>query len=100
MAEHDHCTRVGRRRPDRVGLTGHRVIMAAVAGALHLGTSGFAYDAWMNGVFYPKGLRLDGRLAYYASVFNAGEINYTFRRLPSDELFALWRAAPPHGVTF
>jgi len=34
-----------------------------MAGSFHLGTSGFAYDEWMHGVFYPEGVRPAGRLA-------------------------------------
>jgi uncharacterized protein YecE (DUF72 family) len=71
-----------------------------MAGSFHLGTSGFAYDEWLDGVFYPKGVRPAGRLTHYASVFNSVEINYTFRRFPSEQLFTGWRQAVPDGFTF
>ena len=40
-------------------------MMHAMAGAFHLGTSGFAYDEWRNGIFYPEGLKKDDMLDYY-----------------------------------
>ena len=74
--------------------------MAAMRGTLHLGTSGFGYDAWMDGVFYPKQVKAAGRLRYYAGVFNAVEINYTFRRFPEESLFTGWRDQVPEGFRF
>ncbi len=71
-----------------------------MAGSFHLGTSGFAYDEWMHGVFYPDSVRPAGRLAYYASVFNSVEINYTFRRFPSAGLFEGWRKQTPETFRF
>jgi uncharacterized protein YecE (DUF72 family) len=74
--------------------------MAAMGGTLHLGTSGFGYDAWMDGVFYPKEVKAAGRLRYYATVFNAVEIHYTFRRFPEESLFRGWRDQVPEGFRF
>jgi uncharacterized protein YecE (DUF72 family) len=71
-----------------------------MAGSFHLGTSGFAYDEWMHGVFYPDSVRPAGRLAYYASVFNSVEINYTFRRFPSAGLFEGWSRQTPETFRF
>jgi uncharacterized protein YecE (DUF72 family) len=71
-----------------------------MAGSFHLGTSGFAYDEWLDGVFYPAGVRAAGRLPYYASVFNSVEINYTFRRFPSAQLFEKWRDQTPESFRF
>ncbi len=71
-----------------------------MSGTLYLGTSGFAYAPWMNGVFYPPGLKPAERLSYYASVFTAVEINYTFRRFPTPELLAGWCAQTPLGFRF
>ncbi|MDB4870994.1 MAG: hypothetical protein JWL97_1998, partial [Gemmatimonadales bacterium] len=44
------------------------------------GTSGYAFKEW-KGAFYPKELKDDGMLGYYASKFPAVEINNTFYRL-------------------
>ena len=71
-----------------------------MGGTLYLGTSGFGYDAWMDGVFYPKDVKAAGRLSYYASVFNAVEIHYTFRRFPAESLFRGWRDQVPEGFRF
>jgi uncharacterized protein YecE (DUF72 family) len=64
-------------------------------GTLYLGTSGFAYDEWMHGVFYPEGLKARERLAYYASRFPSVEINYTFRRFPTEKTLTTWREQTP-----
>lgn len=49
---------------------------------LFIGTSGYDYPEW-RGVFYPSDLRRKDYLAYYASVFNAVELNVTFYRMPT-----------------
>ena len=64
--------------------------MSGVSGTLYLGTSGFAYDEWKHGAFYPEGLPASGMLAHYASVFRSVEINYTFRRFPSEKTLTGW----------
>jgi uncharacterized protein YecE (DUF72 family) len=67
-----------------------------VAGTLHVGTSGYVFDQW-KGVFYPEGLPPRRWLGYYASVLSSVEINYTFRRIPSEDVVARWRdETPPH----
>lgn len=69
-------------------------------GTLWLGTSGFAYDGWKHGVFYPEGLKNADMLSYYASVFPSVEVNYTFRRFPSEKSLANWRDQTPEGFRF
>jgi uncharacterized protein YecE (DUF72 family) len=71
-----------------------------MSGRLYLGTSGFAYPAWKHGVFYPEGLRDREMLAYYASRFPSVEINYTFRRFPTERTLATWREQTPEGFRF
>ncbi len=69
-------------------------------GTLYLGTSGFAYDEWGHGVFYPEGLRVRERLAYYSSRLSSVEINYTFRRYPSEKTLTTWRQEARPGFVF
>lgn len=68
--------------------------------ALYLGTSGFAYDEWGGGVFYPEGLPASGRLGHYATVFNSVEIIYTFRRYPRANTLAAWTRQTPGDFRF
>jgi uncharacterized protein YecE (DUF72 family) len=75
-------------------------MMPAMAGMLFAGTSGFAYDEWKHGVFYPEGVRNDRMLEYYASVMNSVEINYTFRHFPAEATLAAWRDRTPAGFRF
>lgn len=70
-----------------------------MAGTLYLGTSGFAYDMW-KGVFYPETTKNREMLPFYATKFNSVEINYTFRRFPSEEALTKWRDAVPDGFRF
>jgi uncharacterized protein YecE (DUF72 family) len=70
-----------------------------MAGTLYVGTSGFAYDEW-KGVFYPDGVRVKDRLSYYASRFPSVEINYTFRRFPSEKTVAGWAEQTPESFRF
>jgi uncharacterized protein YecE (DUF72 family) len=71
-----------------------------MAGTLYVGTSGFSYDGWKHGVFYPEGLKNREMLSYYASVFPSVEINYTFRRFPTEKSIASWRDETPEGFRF
>jgi uncharacterized protein YecE (DUF72 family) len=62
---------------------------------LRLGTSGYEYEHW-RGTFYPGDLSRKHWFAHYAQFFDSLEINNTFYRLPSPEVFAEWRRrAPP-----
>jgi uncharacterized protein YecE (DUF72 family) len=70
--------------------------IGGVAGTLHLGTSGFAYPEW-KGPFYPPDLRSKDMLGFYSSRFSSVEINYTFRRYPSEKTLATWRSQTPAG---
>ena len=71
-----------------------------MSGTLYIGTSGFAYDEWKHGVFYPEGLKNAEMLSYYSSRFPSVEINYTFRRYPSEKSVLAWRDGTPDGFRF
>jgi uncharacterized protein YecE (DUF72 family) len=68
-------------------------------GKLYAGTSGWAYPNWRPR-FYPQNLGPDKFLSYYASRLNAVEVNYTFRRLLTENLTAKWVAATPRDFQF
>ena len=71
-----------------------------MAGTLHLGTSGFAYEEWRHGVFYPEGVSASRMLSHYASVFESVEINYTFRQFPSEATLRTWLTQTPETFRF
>jgi len=62
-------------------------------------TSGFQYPEWRE-IFYPKDLSVTKMLAYYSQRFATTEINYTFRRLPSDKTLNNWLAQTPSQFRF
>jgi uncharacterized protein YecE (DUF72 family) len=66
---------------------------------LFIGTSGFAFDGWV-GPFYPEGTKPKAMLGHYASRLSSVEINYTFRRFPSEATLAGWIAQTPETFTF
>ncbi len=66
---------------------------------LRVGTSGWHYPHW-KGLFYPEGLRSAEWLAFYASRFDSVEINNSFYRLPSREVFSSWAGSVPPGFLF
>ncbi len=51
---------------------------------LLIGTSGYDYPEW-KGVFYPQELKRKDFLSYYATQFNALELNNTFYNMPTAE---------------
>jgi uncharacterized protein YecE (DUF72 family) len=61
----------------------------AATGTIHVGTSGFTYDDW-NGPFYPERVKGPERLSYYASRFDAVEINASFYRFPTGPMVEAW----------
>jgi uncharacterized protein YecE (DUF72 family) len=77
-----------------------RGMMPAMVGQLYLGTSGFAYDGWKHGVFYPEGLKNREMLSYYSSQLSSVEINYTFRRWPTEKSLTTWREQAREGFVF
>ena len=66
---------------------------------LFTGTSGFAYPSWKPG-FYPPKLPAAQFLRHYASRLNCVEINYTFRRIPSETTLEGWVNGTPPGFVF
>jgi uncharacterized protein YecE (DUF72 family) len=65
-----------------------------------IGTSGYVYRHWRNGVFYPAGLPAREELGYYASRFRTVELNNPFYRLPTAEMFQRWRDSTPPDFQF
>lgn len=66
---------------------------------LRIGTSGWVYRHW-QGLFYPAGLAAEQLLPFYAARFDTVEVNYSFYRLPSREVFVAWREATPPDFVF
>ncbi len=56
---------------------------------LFAGTSGYSYPKWKPD-FYPQKLAAKKFLEHYATRLNAVEINYTFRRTPSESTIENW----------
>ena len=69
------------------------------AGKLFVGTSGFAFKEW-KGPFYPEGTSDKKMLSYYSSKLGSVEINYTFRRMPSESTLQAWREQSSDGFQF
>jgi uncharacterized protein YecE (DUF72 family) len=70
-----------------------------VVGALHVGTSGWAYAKW-QGIFYPDDWPRNRDLEYYARIFDSVEVNNTFYRLPTPAQLDTWRRRTPDGFRF
>lgn len=68
-------------------------------GTVYAGTSGWAYPAWKP-AFYPPKLASAKFLGYYASRLNSTEVNYTFRRFPTEKLLSGWVDATPANFKF
>jgi len=68
-------------------------------GRLYAGTSGFAYPSWKPD-FYPREVPSSRFLEHYAGRLDCVEINYTFRRTPSESTLAGWLKATSDGFAF
>ena len=67
---------------------------------IFIGTSGYSYPHWGEGVFYPEGLKENKWLEYYCKFFNTVELNVTFYRLPSRNVFKSWYKRVPKEFYF
>jgi uncharacterized protein YecE (DUF72 family) len=77
---------------DPVPVWQHEIVIFA-------GTSGWAYASWKPD-FYPAKTASNKFLQHYATRLNSAELNYTFRRFPSQKLLAGWIEATPPGFRF
>ena len=66
---------------------------------LYVGTSGYSYKEW-KGSFYPATIPAKDMLSYYASRFQAVELNNTFYRLPQPGMIESWKSQVPDNFRF
>ncbi len=66
---------------------------------IHLGTSGWYYDDWVD-TFYPKDLEKSKWLSFYAQQFDTVEVNASFYRLPFENMVKGWRRKAPDDFLF
>ena len=67
---------------------------------IRIGCSGWNYQHWRNGVFYPPRLPPRRWLEFYARHFDTVEVNATFYRLPRESAVANWVRESPAGFLF
>jgi uncharacterized protein YecE (DUF72 family) len=67
---------------------------------IRIGCSGWNYQHWRNGVFYPPRLPPRRWLEHYAQHFDTVEVNATFYRLPRESAVANWVRESPPGFLF
>jgi uncharacterized protein YecE (DUF72 family) len=67
---------------------------------IRIGCSGWNYDHWRHGVFYPERCPARLWLDYYARSFDTVEVNATFYRLPRESAVANWVAESPPDFLF
>jgi uncharacterized protein YecE (DUF72 family) len=67
---------------------------------IFIGTSGYIYSHWEDGVFYPPGWPKSKKLEYYSKHFDTVELNNTFYRLPSEKTFESWYKRTPKNFIF
>jgi uncharacterized protein YecE (DUF72 family) len=60
-----------------------------------VGCSGWNYDSWRHGVFYPERCPSSRWLRYYAERFDTVEVNATFYRLPTRAAVQAWIEQTP-----
>src|SRR5258708_36543147 len=66
---------------------------------IYAGTLGWAYPSWKPG-FHPAKLASAKFLNHYATRLNTVEVNYTFRRFPTEKLLRGWIEATPPNFQF
>ncbi len=77
-----------------------RYPQSAIHSGVLIGTSGYNYPHWWNGVFYPSELPQRKWLEFYAEHFDTVELNVSFYRLPKKEVFEGWYKRAPKDFLF
>jgi len=67
---------------------------------LRIGTSGWCYKHWMDGVFYAPEVKRGGELVEYCKAFDCVEINSSFYHTPREATLVGWRQKTPEGFLF
>jgi len=67
---------------------------------VRIGSSGYNYPHWWNGVFYPSRLPQRKWLEFYTEFFSTVELNVSFYRLPGREVFGSWYKRTPKPFSF
>ncbi len=67
---------------------------------IRIGCSGWNYQHWRHGVFYPPRCAARDWLRFYARHFDTVEVNMTFYRLPRAPVVARWVAESPRDFLF
>jgi len=65
-----------------------------------VGTSGYTYRHWWDGVFYPRTLPQKEWLEFYSQFFDTVELNVSFYRLPNRNTFEGWYQRTPGRFHF
>jgi uncharacterized protein YecE (DUF72 family) len=68
--------------------------------ALRVGCSGWNYDSWKGGAFYPEGVPRRRWLEVYAESFDTVEVNSTFYGTPKQKTVEHWAEQVPDGFLF
>ncbi|MGJ0506814.1 MAG: DUF72 domain-containing protein [Methylocystis sp.] len=69
------------------------------SGHIHVGVGGWSFAPW-RGVFYPNDLPHARELDYASRHLTSIEINATFYRTQTPDIFSKWREATPSGFVF
>lgn len=69
-------------------------------GKIRIGVSGWSYDHWRDGVFYPDGLPRRRELEYATRRFNSLEINGSFYSLLRPDTYRKYAGTAPDGFVF
>lgn len=70
-----------------------------MSSAVHIGTQGWNYDAWV-GPFYPARTRAVDFLSVYARAFDTVEVDSTFYAVPAAKTVRGWAGRTPPGFEF
>ena len=65
-----------------------------------IGTAGYNYSHWRDGIFYPRGIQQRKELHYFSGVFPSVEINNTFHGIPRKQTFKSWKVESKKGFQF
>ncbi len=67
---------------------------------IRIGCSGWSYESWRGGAFYPEGMGTGRWLGEYGRRFDTVEVNSTFYRTASRKAVERWVASTPEDFCF
>lgn len=81
-------------------MPGSRTKKVTSGAKIYIGTSGWHYNHWSSGVFYPPEIKGYNELRFFSEHFNTVENNSSFYRISKESTYKTWARMVPEDFKF